>query len=121
MHKLVILVEPLEDSSAFDDAWPQILHLVESIPGLRREATSRVDRVLFGKYQCIMVHELFFDSFEALKEAMSSPEGRAAGELLQKMTGGRMTLLVADHKEDDMENILKYRTAGVEDERPETR
>jgi hypothetical protein len=48
---------------------------------------------------------------------MISPEGRAAGELLQRMTGGRMTLLFADHMQDELENILKHRQQELDDER----
>ncbi len=48
MYKLVIMVGPLEDWAVFDEAWPEFLHLVESMPGLQREATSRVDTTLFG-------------------------------------------------------------------------
>jgi hypothetical protein len=41
--------------------------------------------------------------------AMASPQGRAAGKLLQAMTRGQLTLYLADHKEDDLENILKFK------------
>jgi uncharacterized protein (TIGR02118 family) len=109
MHKLVILVEPPEDTAAFDETWPQFLRLSERMPGLRREATCRVEYVLFGEYQPVLLHELFFDSVDAIQQAMSSPEGRAAGEILQRMSGGRLTLLIADHKEDDLENIRQYK------------
>jgi hypothetical protein len=47
---------------------------------------------------------------------MSSPEGQAAGELLQLMTAGRMTLLYADHKEDNLENIQRHRRPEPDDE-----
>lgn len=109
MHKLVILIEPLEDNDTFDENWPQFLHLAESMPGLEREATSRVDGILFGRYDVALIHELYFTSLAALKNAMSSPQGQATGELLQRMTGGRLTLLYTDHKEDDLENIHKFR------------
>lgn len=112
MHKLVILVEPLADDAAFDEIWPQFLHIAEKMPGLQRETTSRIDGVLYGRYQCTMMHELYFDSLEVLQEAMKSPQGRTAGELLQKMTAGRLTLLLADHKEDDLENIRKHSQQG---------
>jgi uncharacterized protein (TIGR02118 family) len=108
MHKLVILVEPLADESAFEQLWPQFLHVCERMPGLQREATSRVAAVLYGKYNCSLLHELFFDSLESMQQAMSSPEGQAAGQLLQRITGGAMTLLFTDHNEDDLENIRKY-------------
>lgn len=110
MVKLVIMIEPLENWDAFEASWPRFLHLVESMPGLRREATSRVDSILYGSIQVAMVHELFFDSLESAKQAMASAEGRAAGTLLQGMTRGQVTLFLADHKEDDLSNISKYKS-----------
>lgn len=113
MHKLVILIEQPDDWSAFEAAWPQFLHQVEQMPGLRREATSRVDVTLFGEKSYTLMHELFFDAPQAVQEAMASPAGREAGRLLQVMTQGRMALFLADHKEDDLENIRKHaRAAG---------
>ena len=116
MHKLMILIETLDDWTIFDDTWPQFLHQAEDMPGLRREVTSRVDSVLFGKGDYAVIHELYFDSLGAAQEAMSSTPGREAGRILQGITGGRLTLLFADHKEDDIENIRKYKNADEEDE-----
>ena len=110
MYKLVILVEPPENQQELDEAWPQYLHQVEQMPGLRRETISRVDQVLYGKSLIYLIHELHFDSLESIHQAMASPQGQAAGALLQRMTGGRVTLLLADHKEDDLENILRFRS-----------
>ena len=111
MYKLVIMVGPLEDWTAFDDAWAEFLHLAEGMPGLQREATSRVDAVLYGSAPFTLIHELFFDSLDDAKKAMAAPEGRAAGVLLQKMSLGKVTLYLADHKEDNIENILKYKNS----------
>jgi hypothetical protein len=111
MHKLVILIESLPDQTAFDEAWPQFLHAAEGMPGLISESTSRVDVFLFGRYSVSMVHELYFDTPEQAREAMASPQGRLAGRLLQAMTGGKVTLFLADHKQDKLENIRKHLTA----------
>jgi hypothetical protein len=108
MHKLVILIEASPNWQTGEDLWPEFLRHAESMPGLRRETTSRVDRNLFGSHY-VLAHELFFDSLKEAEQAMASAEGRLAGSLLQKMTGGKMTLFFADHKEDALENILKYR------------
>ena len=116
MHKLMILIEALEDWTLFDDSWPQFLHHAEEMPGLRREVTSRVDSVLYGKGGYVIIHELFFDSLASAQEAMSSTPGREAGKILQGITGGRMILMFADHKEDDIENIRKYKSLDEEDE-----
>ncbi|MBN1535662.1 MAG: EthD family reductase [Anaerolineales bacterium] len=108
MFKLVILIEEMEDSQTFDDAWPKFLHLAESMPGLQRETFSRVEVVLFGSNRPGLVHELYFDSLEAARTAMASPSGKEAGRLLQQITGGRMTLFLADHKENSLENTRKH-------------
>ncbi len=108
MVKLVILIEELDDWSAFNVAWPGFLHTAESMPGLLRETSSHVDSMLYGGIQVSRVHELFFDSLETARGAMASSEGRAAGALLQAMTGGKMVLFLADHSEDDLSNIRKY-------------
>jgi uncharacterized protein (TIGR02118 family) len=113
MYKLVILIETPEDLT-FDDRWPEFLHLAEQIPGLRRETTSRVDHVVYGKGGFSLIHELYFDSAQALREGMASPVGQKAGLVLQEMTGGRVTLLIADHKQDELENIHMYQKAHGE-------
>jgi len=118
MHKLVILVEGATLPAEFDERWPQFLHLAEQMPGLQREATSRVQHVLSGSQDIVLIHELFFDSLEALQAAMASPFGRQAGQELQRMTQGKVVLLVGDHNEDELENILRYTQpkSGSQDE-----
>ena len=109
MHKLIVLFEPPDygravtyhDEQAFQLGWQKFLGLAEKMPGLRRETVSRVERVLFGKPEGghVLLHELLFDSKEALEAAMQSPEGQAAGTFLQSFTGGRVMLLLAEHME----------------------
>jgi hypothetical protein len=108
MHKLVILIESSSQWSDSEDLWPQFLHLVEGMPALRYEATSRVEQWLFGERKFVQAHELFFDTLTDIEQAMISPQGREAGRLLQQMTGGHVTLFFAEHKEDDLENIRQY-------------
>lgn len=112
MYKLVILIEQPEDWSAFDQAWPVFLTHAERMPGLLREATSRVETILAGGQRYAMMHELFFDSPQAAQRAMASPDGKEAGRALQAMTHGRVALFLADHKEDDLENIRKFQAAA---------
>ena len=107
MHKLVILIETLEDQ-AFTDAWPEFLHAAEQMPGLLRESTSQVDDILFGATSYSLIHELYFETPQALQRGMSSPQGQEAGRILQEMTQGKMVLLFADHKEDDLERIRRF-------------
>jgi len=108
MYKLIILVESTS-APGFYNSWPRFLHAAENIPGLRRESTSRINQVLYGDEQYALIHELYFDSLPTLQAGLASPSGKEAGRLLQDMTGGRLKLLIADHSEDDLENIKKYR------------
>ena len=70
MHKLVILIEELANQEQFDQMWPEFLHLSESMPGLIKEATCRVDSTLYGSYQPYLLHELYFESMDAIQQAM---------------------------------------------------
>lgn len=110
MDKLIILVESTS-IPGFHNFWPRFLHAAESIPGLRRESTSRVRQVLYGDVEVALIHELYFDSLSALQAGLASPSGKEAGRILQDMTGGTVRLLIADHAEDDLENIRKYKRA----------
>jgi len=117
MHKLIVLFETLDNGravtyhneQAFQSGWQKFLGLAEKMPGLRRETVSRVERVLFGKSEggYVLLHELLFDSKEALEAAMQSPEGQAAGTFLQSFTGGRVMLLLAEHMEAGVKDFVK--------------
>jgi uncharacterized protein (TIGR02118 family) len=111
MFKLVILIESSDDWQEAEERWPEFLSMAESMPGLLREATSHVESFLSGATSYIKMHELFFDSRHAAELALSSPQGRQAGMILQQITGGHVTLFLADHKEDNMANIRKYKPA----------
>ncbi|GAB4579760.1 MAG: hypothetical protein Fur0022_24990 [Anaerolineales bacterium] len=101
MHKLIILVEPPENESQFETTWPEFISLSARLPGLRRETTSRVTHSLFGNHAYTLIHELYFDTPEIARQALNSPLGVQAGQTLQRITSGHVTLLLADHLEDD--------------------
>jgi len=114
MHKVVILIEEPADRAAFDELWPHFLRSAEAMPGLIRESSCHVDYFLYGDQAYVQMHELFFDTAEGARQALTSPQGQTAGGLLQRMTGGRMTLFLADHKEESGENIRLYQQARNE-------
>lgn len=110
MQKLIILINVPVDDPRFEDGWPDFLKHAENMPGLLRESTSRVSHILFGDTNCTMVHELFFESLANLEAAMQSAHGRKAGEVLQRITGSRFTLMFADHHEDTAENLRQIQS-----------
>lgn len=108
MHKLIILIPEIDRLPEFEDLWPDFLHQVEQMPGLRKEATSHIQHVVYGDIDCSMVHELFFDDYQSLLKGLASPTGRQAATTLHKLTRNRAVLMLADHKEDNPENIQRY-------------
>ena len=111
MHKLIIL---LPGSEGLPADWHVFLRQAELLPGLRREATSHVLHHLYGEADYSIIHELFFDDLSALEKALSSDLGARAAQTLHKITAGHASLLVADHKEDALENIRKFTHSGGE-------
>jgi len=105
MFKLVILIEAQQDWLKFEQKWPKFLKAAEQMPGLVRESTSPVHNRLHGSLDISMIHELYFEDRSALKNAMSSQEGQLAGQILQAISDGKVTLLFADHLEDELANI----------------
>ncbi len=115
MYKLIILIEPEIDEEAFFAGWPRFLEHAENMPGLVRLVSAPVHGHLVGAYRPLMVHELLFDSQQALEKALASEQGIAAGETLQAITGGAVTLLLAGHLEDSGDNLRAYRNKTIPD------
>lgn len=106
MFKLMIVVESQIDMLKFEKSWPEFLKLAEQMPGLRKESFSPVYARVYGDAQITMVHELYFDTPDALQEALGSEVGQKAGRKLQQITEGKFSLLFADHLEDELKNLL---------------
>lgn len=115
MHKLIIQIPATEKLPEFDVLWPEFLHLVEQMPGLQREATSHIQHVVYGRLDCSMIHELFFQDYEALAAGLDSVAGRRAAGILHRLTRQQAILMIADHKEDNLENIQRYRPAAPDE------
>lgn len=100
-HKLLILFHaPLPPD--FEQRWSEhFVPLAEKLPGLRRVVVSHTNGGPAGPVDVYLLHELHFDSLEALKAAMLAPEGLAAGQALVKLAGKQATLMFAEHMEDE--------------------
>lgn len=101
MYKLVILFEQPLDEEQFQVDWQKFMGLAEKLPRLKREVVSRVQQIVHAPdgRQYVRLHELIFDSRDALEVALQSPAGQLAGQFLQAFTLGRMVLLTAEHME----------------------
>lgn len=111
MYKLMLIFRRLGDTIRLEERWSQeFVPLAEKMPGLRRIAVSRIVERPNGLIDTQMVHELFFDDLEALRNAMVSDEGQAAGRALMSFASGRVNMYLAEHREDEWP--LKYHAEG---------
>jgi uncharacterized protein (TIGR02118 family) len=94
MVKLVALYTTPPDSAAFDRHYFEThLPLIERWPGLRRLEAGKVTGAVGGTAPYYAMAEMYFDDIEALRAAMRSAEGRAAGDDLQGFAKGLVTML----------------------------
>ena len=96
MVKLVALYRRPPDPAAFDRHYAERhLPLIRKMPGLRRLEAWRITGAPGGEAPYYLIGEMYFDDRDALRAAMRSPEGRAAGEDLQGFAPGLVTMLYA--------------------------
>ncbi len=110
--KLIILFEPPPDQATFDQDWQRFLRLAEAMPGLRRELVSKTQPLGSMSTPYALVHELIFDSQQALLDAMRSNEGQAAAHWLRQFTYGRIQLLIGPHMEAREEEFKREKESG---------
>ncbi len=102
MHKLMVLFGRPSNLGDFEDYWSgRFVPLAERMPGLRRVAVSRVHGSQGGKVDLHLMHEFYFDNEDALRRALASPEGQAAGDALMSFAGGYAALCFAEHLEEE--------------------
>lgn len=94
MVKLVALYSTPPDPEAFDRHYHEVhLPLIERWPGLRRLEAGKVTGAPGGPAPFYLVAEMYFDDAAALRAALRSPEGRAAGDDLQTFAPGLVTMM----------------------------
>jgi uncharacterized protein (TIGR02118 family) len=98
----MILFHKTEDTLELETRWSQeFVRLAERMPGLRKVTVSRVLGGPAGDADLHLVHEFYFDDLHAVQAAMASEEGQKAGRALISMAGEDVTLVFAEHLEED--------------------
>jgi len=96
MVKLVALYRRPPDPIAFDRHYAHThLPLIRKMPGLRRLEVWRITGAPGGESPYALIAEMYFDDQDALRGALRSPEGRAAGDDLQRFAAGLVTMVYA--------------------------
>jgi uncharacterized protein (TIGR02118 family) len=105
MVKLTILFripDPNAPSSeeTFEANYVKNLALMEQLPGIRRRQANVVLGNPAGRSPYARMLELYFDDFEALDQALTSPQGRAAGQDLLTFMGKDAELIFSEVYEE---------------------
>ena len=101
MHKLMVIFHPSRNTTELEQQWSDtFVAKAEQMPGLRRVAVSRVQERLVERFPIQLIHELFFEDEAALRNALASPAGQAAGEALMQFAAQDVTLVMAEHLEE---------------------
>lgn len=105
MYKLVLLFREQPTVPDLMARWSRdFVPQADQLPGLQRVIVSHVEGGPAGPVDISLIHELLFESREALLTAMQSPAGVAAGQALVRLTKnapGAVTMLFAEHQADE--------------------
>jgi len=97
MVKLIAIYRKPEDLADFDAHYEHVhTPLTEKMPGLRKLIVNKVYAAPGGESSLHLIAEMVFDNRESLMNALSSPEGRAAGKDLMGFAGKLVTMHMAD-------------------------
>ena len=97
MVKLIALYKKPDDSASFDKHYAEVhTPLAKKMPGLRKMEVAKITGSAIGETPNYLISEMYFDTRDALDEALASPSGRAAGKDLMSFAAKYVTLMYAD-------------------------
>lgn len=114
MYQLLILLPINIDINYFDENWPSFLKEAEQMPGLMNESITHIERCLYGHNTIRRIYSFQFKDQSSLENALTSPAGEKAGNILHQITGGNLILLSGEFKEDSLYNIQSISTSKKE-------
>lgn len=94
--KLVLLFQMPPDPHSFELRYTRSVTLLRKLPGLRKTEVGGVIGSPTGDTSYYRILELFFDDFETLDKALTSPDGVAAGKDLMSFAGDIVELLFVE-------------------------
>ncbi len=97
MVKLVALYKAPPDPEEFDRHYHSIhTPLVKRYPGLRKLEITTITGASLGEAKYHLMAEMYFESNDALQNALASPEGKAVAKDLMSFAAPLVTVFVGD-------------------------
>jgi uncharacterized protein (TIGR02118 family) len=99
MVKFIALYKTPANPAEFDKRYfDEHLPIANKIPGLVRCEVSKIVGSPMGDSEYYLMAQLYFETMDALKAGMSSPEGKAAGKDVMMFAKDIVTFMFAEEK-----------------------
>ncbi|WLD94125.1 EthD family reductase [Alkalihalobacillus sp. AL-G] len=97
MVKLIALYKNPENKEQFDEHYFNTHGpITAKIPGLRKMEVTKIVGSPMGKSDYHILCEMYYDSHDAMKEAMKTDEAKASGKDLMGFAGDLVTLMIGE-------------------------
>ncbi|MED0678108.1 EthD family reductase [Aneurinibacillus thermoaerophilus] len=97
MVKLIAIYKKPENVEEFDKHYKEVhAPLAEKMPGLLKLEVNKIYGSPAGDSNIHLIAEMYFETKEALMNALSSPEGKAAGKDLMGFAGKVVSMHFAE-------------------------
>lgn len=94
MYRLTVLYNQPTDPAAFDEYYTGThIPLARKVPGLRSFSASKAEALDGSTPDVYLIAELDFDSKEALRAGLGSPEGQVTGADVANFATGGVTMV----------------------------
>lgn len=97
MVKLIALYKQPQNKEAFDEHYFNThAPITSKIPGLQKMEVTRIVGSPMGDSEFYLLCEMYYESHEALQQAMKTDEGKASGRDVMKFAGDIVTLMIGE-------------------------
>ncbi len=100
MASIIVLFGRPKDPETFDEQyWKDHVPLAVKMPGMKKYIVHKVVSAPRGEPAYYQVVEIEFETMDALKKALESPESRESGRHAVKIATGGITFLYTEPKQ----------------------
>ena len=100
MYKFIILFAQPKDLQTFEDAYNDLLALIERMPHILRRQVNNIVGGPSGPSDYYRVLEVYFENRETMQQALMSSPGQEAGGEMRRFPDGSFTMMFAEVYEE---------------------
>ena len=109
MFKFMIIFQQPEQLTTFENAYNDLLALVERMPDIQRRQVVSIVGSPLGTSHLYRILEVYFSDQATMEESLKSPAGQEAGGELRRFPEGTFDLIFAEVYEEDGGQTLTHK------------